>query len=82
MDKITNLIASGDYAGAIDFVRGSMYLYPNTTKTNARADILLRAASSGVWLLETLQTPEQQNACRVMIESLIQEARRILINNQ
>jgi len=78
MDKITELIASGDYDEAITLIGKSQI----NERRQGRAHILIKAADSGVWLLETLQTPEQQNACRVMIESLIQEARRILINNQ
>ena len=78
MDKITELIASGDYDEAITLIGKSQI----NERRQGRAHILIKAADSGVWLLETLQTPEQQNACRVMVESLIQEARRILINNQ
>ena len=79
MNNIANLIASGDYEEAISLIGKALFKSQINERIDARAHILLKAAWSGVWLLDSLQTPDQQNACRVMIESLIQEARRILI---
>ena len=79
MDKITDLISSGDYFGAISLIGKDLFKSQINERLDVRAHFLLKSAESGVWLLETLEHPEQQNACRVMVESLIQEARRILI---